>query len=306
MHKNFTIRVCVIFLGLLFLPATSFCTNHMVNVANYSFSPADLNVTVGDTITWRWVSGVHTTTCDGTHSGTSLPPGATPWDAPINNTDTTFSYVVAVEGNYDYICTFHYPTMVGTITAAPLPVELVSFSGSLIGNTVNLNWQTASEKNNRGFEIQRKYGNLWETIGFVQGNGTTLQTNYYTYKDNIGNLSQNDFTYRLKQLDYSGSYEYSSEITINNSVPSEFNLSQNYPNPFNPATIINYSLPQNSDVLLKVYDALGKEVATLVDGRQDAGKYEVTFNASRLSSGTYFYTITAGSFNQTRKMILMK
>lgn len=306
MNRKFTIRLCVMFLGLLFLPATSFCINHNVNVASYAFTPADLNVTVGDTVTWHWVNGSHTTTCDGTHPGTSLPPGAAPWNNPMNSLDTTFAYVIAVEGVYDYTCTFHYPTMVGTITATPLPVELVSFVGSLNGNVVDLNWQTATEKNNSGFDVQRKSGNSWESIGFVQGHGTTLEKNYYSFEDNISSLTQNVFTYRLKQIDFSGTYEYSSEVTINSSVPAEFNLSQNYPNPFNPTTLISYSLPQNSNVLLRVYDTLGKEVTTLVDGKQSAGKYQISFNASRLSSGIYYYTITAGSFNLTRKMILMK
>ncbi|HSD63498.1 MAG TPA: T9SS type A sorting domain-containing protein [Ignavibacteriaceae bacterium] len=306
MNRKFTIFAYVIFLGLLFFPTTSFCTNHDVNVQSYSFTPANLNVTVGDTVTWHWVNGVHTTTCDGSHTGTSLPPGADPWDAPMTSADTIFSYVVNVEGEYDYICIYHYPTMVGTITATALPVELVSFNGALSGDVVNLSWQTATEKNNKGFEVQRKNGSSWDKIGFVQGHGTTIQKNEYSYKDNIGNLTQKDFTYRLKQIDYSGLYEYSSEITINNSSPSNFSLSQNYPNPFNPSTQISYTLSQNSDIQLKVYDALGKEIATLVNSKQAAGKYEVTFDASKLSSGIYYYTITAGSFNETRKMILMK
>lgn len=306
MNRKFTIRIFAIFLGLLLFPAASYCTNHIVDVQSYSFTPSSLNVTVGDTVTWHWLGGSHTTTDDGTHPGTSLPPGAAPWSNPMNSTDTTFSYVIAVEGVYDYVCTFHYPTMVGTITATVLPVELVSFSGSLSGSEIILNWQTATEKNNQGFEVQRKNGYTWDKVGFVEGHGTTLEKNYYSFKDNIGDLTQKDFTYRLRQIDFSGSFIYTSEITINNSVPAEFQLSQNYPNPFNPSTQINYSLPQSSDVLLKVYNVLGQEITTLVNGKQAAGKYDVKFDASRLSSGIYYYTISAGSFNETKKMILMK
>jgi len=261
---------------------------------------------VGDTVTWQWVSGSHTTTCNGTFPGTSLPPGAAAWNQPINTNSTTYSYVIAVDGEYDYVCTFHAPAMAGVIIATVLPVELVSFSGSLNGNEVTLNWQTATEKNNNGFEIQRKISNNWEKIGFVPGHGTTLERNYYSFKDNINNLPDGNLYYRLKQVDFSGSFEYSSEILINKTVPSDFSLSRNYPNPFNPSTLINYSIPINANVSLKIYDAVGNEVTTLVNERQESGSYQVVFNASRLASGIYYYTITAGSFTASKKMILMK
>jgi plastocyanin len=307
MNRKFTIRGSFIFLGILFLSSTSFCTNHTVNVQSYSFTPGTVNASVGDTITWQWVNGSHTTTCNGTAPGTSLPPGAAAWDSPINSTTTTYSYVITVAGEYDYVCVFHYPTMpAGIIMASPLPVELVSFTGSVTGNIVNLNWQTASEKNNRGFEIQRRNGNNWEKIGFVQGHGTTPEKNLYSYKDNVTNIQQDELHYRLKQIDFSGTFEYSSELLISKLIPAEFNLSQNYPNPFNPSTQINYSIPTNSDVILKVYDAVGKEVTTLVNEEDAPGNYQVIFDASKFASGIYYYTINAGSFTQTRKMILMK
>lgn len=307
MSRKFTIQVIFAFLGLLFLPSTSFCTNHSVNVQSYSFTPGTVNASVGDTITWHWVNGSHTTTCNGTSSGTILPPGAAAWDSPINSTITTFSYVITVEGEYDYVCTFHYPTMpAGIIIATPLPVELVSFTGSATGNLVNLNWQTATEKNNSGFEIQRKNGNDWEKIGFVQGHGTTLEKNLYSYKDNVSDVKQDEIYYRLKQIDFSGTFEYSSELLVSKLIPSEFSLSQNYPNPFNPGTQINYSIPTNSVVILKVYDAVGKEVTTLVNEEEAPGNYQVIFDASKFASGIYYYTINAGSFTQTRKMIFMK
>ena len=307
MNMKFTIRILVMFLGLLFFSSSSYCTNHNVTVQSYSFTPDTVNASVGDTITWQWVNGSHTTTCNGTAPGTVLPPGAASWNSPINNVNTTFSYVIAVEGEYDYVCTFHYPGMpAGIIVATPLPVELVSFTGTLNGDIVSLNWQTATEKNNRGFEIQRKNGNNWEKIGFVSGHGTTTEKNYYSYADNVGSFQQNVFNYRLKQIDFSGAYEYSSEILVNKSVPSDFSLSQNYPNPFNPSTQISFSIPENSNVVLKVYDVSGKEIATLVNETKSSGNYHVVFDASKYASGIYFYKITAGSFTDTRKMILLK
>ena len=307
MNRKFTIRLLVIFLGLLFLSSSSFCTNHMVTVQSYSFSPGTVNASVGDTITWQWVNGSHTTTCDGTSSGTVLPAGAAPWDSPINSTVTSFSYVIAVEGEYDYVCTFHYPGMpAGVIMASSLPVELTSFTASLNNEVVTLNWQTATEKNNNGFEIQRKTGSDWENISFVQGHGTSTEKNNYVYNDDIRNLKSDEIYYRLKQIDYDGSYEFSSEVLVSKNIPVEFSLKQNFPNPFNPSTQINFSIPKNSNISLKVYDSNGSEIATLVNGNKAAGNYQVNFDASKYASGIYYYTITAGSFTYTRKMILMK
>ncbi|MDX1702327.1 MAG: T9SS type A sorting domain-containing protein, partial [Melioribacteraceae bacterium] len=124
-------------------------------------------------------------------------------------------------------------------------------------------------------------------------------------------LLSGSYHYRLKQIDIDGTFEYSDLIEVNIAPPSQFTLDQNYPNPFNPTTKIRYSVPlsiseQNIDVKLIVYDVLGKEVVTIVDETQSAGNYEVSFNASEYPSGLYFYTINSGSFQQTRKMLLVK
>ena len=304
MIRKTTIRLSVIFLGLLFFSSSSFCTTHTVEVANFSFSPSMINAMVGDTITWNWVSGTHTTTCNGT-SGTSLPPGATPWDEPINNVSTTYSYVIEIDGEYDFVCLFH-PSMTGMIMAIPLPVELVSFTALLNNGFAELQWTTATESNNRGFAIERKSASGWEKVGFVQGHGTTTNENQYGFLDDIRKLQSALISYRLKQIDFNGTYEYSSEIQINNTVPSEFSLKQNFPNPFNPSTQINFSIPQTSLVVLKVYDVTGREVATLLNQYKTAGSYTLNFNATELASGIYYYTIAAGSFSSTKKMILMK
>ena len=186
-----------------------------------------------------------------------------------------------------------------------LPVELISFSANLTGNEVQLYWQTATEVNNYGFEIERKIDNAgWEKIGFEKGQGTTTSNMVYSFTDK-GFKSGLKFNYRLKQVDFDGEYEYSKEIEVN-SVPIEFSLSQNYPNPFNPTTTIRYQLPTASKVVIKIYNILGSEVMELVNEQKVAGSYEAEFDASNLSSGTYVYKIIADNFVQAKKMILLK
>ena len=188
-----------------------------------------------------------------------------------------------------------------------IPVELVSFTASTSKGTVTLNWSTATETNNNGFEIQRKLENsAWEKISFVEGHGTTTETQNYQFIDNISDIKATSLAYRLKQIDYDGSYEFSDEVEVTNLAPTDFALHQNYPNPFNPVTVIKYSLPQESVVAIKVYDMLGEEIMTLVNKKQEAGTYNIDFNGSNLVSGIYIYQMKAGSFVKTKKMLLMK
>ena len=187
-----------------------------------------------------------------------------------------------------------------------LPVELSSFTAQLSENKVLLTWSTETETNNLGFEIQRTSDSTnWITIGFKEGNGTTTEPQNYLYEDNISEFYNSVLQYRLKQIDYDGSYDYSevAEVVINS---LDYNLSQNYPNPFNPSTKISWQSPVSAHQTLKVYDVLGNEVATLVNEFRNAGSYEVDFDASKLSSGVYFYKLQAGDFVQTKKMLLMK
>jgi len=187
----------------------------------------------------------------------------------------------------------------------PIPVELTSFVGSSVNGNVELNWATATESNNSGFEIQRSTdGSSFIKIGFVSGNGTTTEIQNYSYTDS--KLSIGSYSYRLKQVDFDGSFEYSSVVNVDLTAPTVFALEQNYPNPFNPSTLISYSIPQNSFVTLKVYDIIGNEVATLVNQTQSAGKYDFRFDASNLSNGVYMYSIKTDNFSSTKKMILMK
>lgn len=193
-----------------------------------------------------------------------------------------------------------------TWNAGILPVELASFTASINRRDVTLQWATNSETNNRGFDVERSPVNgSWEKIGFMTGNGTTTGSHNYTFTDK--NLNIGVYNYRLKQIDFNGNYEYfnlGNEVNI--SSPEKYDLSQNYPNPFNPSTKINFDIPVDGKVSLKVYDAGGREVADLVNDYRNAGYHSVNFNASNLSTGVYFYTLTAGDFVSVKKMLLIK
>ncbi len=199
-----------------------------------------------------------------------------------------------------------YVDDIGIVVYTYVPVELSSFNAKTTSDGIKLSWKTSSETNNSGFEIQRKYVNQkdWQKLGFVEGSGTTTESKSYSYTDK--NLNNGSYQYRLKQIDYDGSFKYSDEVNINYSMIIDFELAQNYPNPFNPETTIKYAIPNSGKVLLKVYNVLGKEVITLVNEVKEAGEYEVQFNAGELSSGVYFYKIEAGEFSKIRKMILLR
>jgi len=186
-----------------------------------------------------------------------------------------------------------------------LPVELVAFTARNTAEGVQLAWRTASEQNNAGFEVQRRSekASEWQVLGFVRGAGTTAEAQSYTFLDKS---ASGKVQYRLKQIDFDGQFEYSNVIEVDAGLPKVFALEQNYPNPFNPSTTIRYQLPVASEVKLEVYDVLGKKIATLVNERQSAGSYQVVWNASGLSSGTYFYRLQAGTFVETKKMIMVK
>jgi hypothetical protein len=186
-----------------------------------------------------------------------------------------------------------------------VPVELSSFTASASDGNVVLNWTTATETNNRGFEIERKSGNSnYQKAGYVPGFGTTTAGKSYTYTDK--NLAAGNHTYRLKQIDLNGSSEYSNEVEVEVTVPAKFALEQNYPNPFNPTTMIKYSIAAPGVVTLKVYDLLGQEAAVLVNESKQAGTYSVEFDASTLASGIYMYKLTSGSSVETKKLMLIK
>lgn len=191
-----------------------------------------------------------------------------------------------------------------------LPVELSSFSASIKNNFVELNWKTETEINSNSFVVERTLAGevSWINVGILKAKGNSNSPVKYSFIDaNI--IAGSKYLYRLKMIDNDGSFSYSNIVEVSAILPDEFTLEQNHPNPFNPVTSIRYSIPQSfigGLVTLKVFDNLGNEVATLVEEQKSAGVYEVKFDASNLASGTYVYRLSAGSFVQTKKMILLK
>jgi hypothetical protein len=181
----------------------------------------------------------------------------------------------------------------------------LSFNASSNGKEVILNWSTATELNNQLFEVQRSFeGNEFATVGFVNGKGTTTQRQDYVYKDEIN--SDGKYLYRLKQIDYLGSYQYSDIIEIDLRVFNSYLLEQNYPNPFNPSTTIGYGIKDKSNVKITILNSIGEEVALLVNEEKESGYHTIEFNAAGLPSGVYFYRLKAGNFIETKKMILLR
>lgn len=186
----------------------------------------------------------------------------------------------------------------------PVPVELTSFTASVSGKAVNLNWSTASETNNQGFEIQRGSSvSDFEAIGFINGAGTTTERQNYGFSDEVVNGT---YFYRLKQIDFDGTFEYSNSIEVDVNIPAVFALEQNYPNPFNPSTTINFSLAEDGMINLAIYNLLGEKVLSVLNEFREAGVHSVNIDASTLSSGAYFYKIETTNFSKTMKMILAK
>ena len=186
-----------------------------------------------------------------------------------------------------------------------IPVELVSFTATVISCKVELNWTTATELNNAGFAIEKNTNNVWNQIAYVKGHGTSTETNNYSF---VENTSAGKYQYRLKQIDHDGTFEYSNavEVTVG-MIPGDYQLSQNYPNPFNPTTTITFAMKNTERVTVKVHNMLGQEVATLFDGIANADEvYSLSFDAKELSSGVYLYTLNSASKNEVKKMSLMK
>jgi hypothetical protein len=233
------------------------------------------------------------------------------YDVQLNQSYTyrVRSLVIGADSHYGNEATAYVPEFV--------PVELVSFNARVEGNDVSLSWITASETNNSGFEIERSHTSTslsmtkWEKIGFIEGKGTTTEKQFYSFIDK--NLAPGKYQYRLKQIDFDGSFEYSNIVEVEVGIPDEFSLAQNYPNPFNPSTKIKYTVPQTPNpfgkgqgVRLIVYDVLGNEIATLVNEEKEPGVYEVEFDGNNLSSGIYIYQLNTVGFVSSKKMTVIK
>jgi hypothetical protein len=186
-----------------------------------------------------------------------------------------------------------------------LPVELSSLSVSIKNGKVILNWRTETEVNNYGFEILRQaQDDIWNTLGFVQGYGNSNSPKNYSFIDE--NVIVGKYSYRLKEIDTDGNFEYSKLIEVDFGSINKFELSQNYPNPFNPITTIRFSLPESGNIKLTVFNIIGEQVAELVNGFKEAGIHTVNFDADNLNSGNYIYRIEATGFTQAKKMTLIK
>ena len=199
-----------------------------------------------------------------------------------------------------------------------LPVHLISFNALANEKNVLLKWTTASEVNNYGFEIERisldKIGirsvqSEWVIQGLVKGHGNSNSPKDYSFID--GAVSRGLYKYRLKQINTDGSFEYSEIIEVQfgiefGTVPSEYFLEQNYPNPFNSTTILKFALPKTAGVKIEVFNALGQKVITLLDKQMPGGFHKLEFNAQYLPSGVYVYKITAGQFQDVKKMLFLR
>ncbi len=205
------------------------------------------------------------------------------------------------------------PGVDNVVIDAALPVELTSFTAAVNESIVNLKWQTATEVNNYGFQVERKKEKVksgWEKIGFVAGHGNSNSPHDYSFID-YNPVGGTTFSYRLKQIDIDGHYKYYDAITVSLSSSTKAKLMQNSPNPFNPSTAIKFFIPDNSDVTIKIYDMLGREVTTLINQQSTAGYHIVYWNGRDsygrdAASGVYLYRLTAGSFTETKKMNLLK
>ncbi len=243
----------------------------------------------------------------------SVQPASLTGGANVNSTlsgVTSFRILHSVAGGFtgDNIAA---QIGVDNITAAsqPVPVELVNFSVSVLGKSAMLEWTTATETNNYGFEIERtsfsnKPNKVWVKIGFSPGAGNSSSPKMYNFIDSENRLS-GKYLFRLKQIDIDGSYKYSNEVEAEIQ-PGEYTLEQNYPNPFNPSTKIKFNIPMTEKVKIEVFNAVGNKVTTLLNGLKEAGSHEVQFEAENLASGVYFYKISVGNFIQIKKMVLIR
>jgi len=194
-------------------------------------------------------------------------------------------------------------TLIGTV----LPVELTSFTAETIRGEIVLNWATASEMNNFGFEVERSLDGInFNQCGFIKGAGTTTEKKLYRFSDKISDDRKCNYFYRLKQIDLNGEFDYSNSINVLYDIPLNFSLSQNFPNPFNPSSTIEFTVASKTFVTLEVYDMLGSKVASLVNEVKEPGTYNINFNAVDLASGIYVYKFRAGSVSAVRKMSFLK
>jgi hypothetical protein len=194
------------------------------------------------------------------------------------------------------------------LKSSTVPVELTSFSGVFINNSIRLIWSTATETNNQGFDIERNSNSSWVKIGFIEGKGNSATKNDYSFEDK--NPTGYTIQYRLKQIDNNGNFKYSDIISVT-VIPKDFSIG-NYPNPFNPSTKIRYSVTSESMINLVIYNIIGERIDELKNEQQQSGTYEINWNGGGHPSGIYLLSIIESPVNgsaknsKTIKMSLIK
>jgi photosystem II stability/assembly factor-like uncharacterized protein len=311
---------------------------------DYVMFPAFQNESTGFRVVWRYSQSYYKLekTMDGGDNWTELPPGPFAGCIPLNVCyipGTADGYVITGcanvngysggsaytldggntwtaldNGNYCYTIFNSYNVGWATDWNTPnfykyvgpqLPVELTSFTAITNGSEVTLNWSTVSEINNLGFEIQRSFESTdFVTVGVVYGKGTTTERQDYSYSDK--NLAEGKYSYRLKQIDFNGSFEYSDVVEVDFRAFNSYLLEQNYPNPFNPTTTIGFGIQNKSNVKITILNSIGEEVAVVLNEEKEPGYHQVEFNAANLPSGVYFYRLQSGNFVEIKKMLLLK
>ena len=193
-------------------------------------------------------------------------------------------------------------------TASLLPVELTSLTALEVQDAVRLQWKTASETQNAGFYVERTSSgtNDWEQLGFIRGAGTTTNPQSYQFVDEPLPHGEESLIYRLRQVDFDGSAEYSPEVEVQLGRPSRLTLSMPFPNPISGQATIQYALPSESAVEIAAYDILGRRVATWVDKNQPEGRYEILISVRRLSSGVYVLRLSTEHGVRTQKLTVVQ
>jgi hypothetical protein len=281
------------------------------NVLAFSYQVGATSITSG---TWTACTNLDFTSL---HSGTA---GALDGNASANRTVISYTLPVVVSDGQEiwfrWYAHYYSPGSQGlaiddfvlNVDGLGLPVEMTSFTATMLNtNNALLTWSTATEVNNRGFEIERRTekSSMWTSIGFVAGAGVSNVNQKYSYQDVI--LTSGVYVYRIKQIDNDGAFKYSASTQVDAGVSKGLELVNNYPNPFNPTTELRFSVPENGYATLKVYNVLGQEVATLFDGVAEAGHYiTMTFNAGNIASGVYFSRLQYNGKSMIQRMLLMK
>ncbi len=262
------------------------------------FYPQNLTVEVDQEIIFHSAEGKHQI---------SIQSENVNWNARLDKTKPEIKLNIYESGEYKYFCKNHkHETGIITVKKI-LKVELKSFNAEYLEHQILIKWQTLSEVENLGFDLERREENSdeWRIISSIPGENNFKSTSDYKFSDEDISDGKKYF-YRLKQKSFSGEINYSKEIEISSSGKGNYRLFQNYPNPFNPVTKISYSLPRQGFVSLKVYNALGNEVATLLNEEQNAGMHEIFFDGSTLPTGVYYLQMTSNDYKQIIKMILLR